>query len=153
MARNRDPNPENKRNIRGLTTRAADAQISSTHLAHRLQTLALQKTPANQPKIANELFEAYHLKGIHPSDRPTLAKVGAKYGVWASEEEGTRWLEGDECDEDVEMAYARAKSMGVMGVPFVIVQDTWATSGAVGEEGFLEVSRSGVHRRAQWTLM
>jgi len=120
--------------------RAKDGQISSTHLAHRLQQLALHKAPANQPKVANDLLEAYHLEGIHPSDRPTLTKIGTKHGLFQSEQEARSWLDGNECDAEVEKAYERAKMMGVTGVPFVIVQDKWATSGAVGEEGFLEVS-------------
>ena len=48
---------------------------------------------------------------------------------------------------EVEKAYERAKMMGVTGVPFVIVQDKWATSGAVGEEGFLEVSLCAMRSR------
>jgi predicted DsbA family dithiol-disulfide isomerase len=88
------------------------------------------------------LFIAYHTDGIHPSDLDTLANIAMKYELFANAQEAKAWLEtGDEYDEEVKKGYNSARAMGVSGVPFFIVDNKYAISGAVGEEAFTDVSR------------
>lgn len=117
-------------------------EVSSSHLGHRLQTLALHKIPEKQSQLAEDLFLAYHTDGIHPSDTDVLARTAVKYDLFPSEQEAKTWLEGDECDEEVRKSYGAAQRMGVTGVPFFIVDNKYAISGAVGEDAFIEVSQS-----------
>lgn len=84
---------------------------------------------------------AYHTDGIHPSDLDTLSTIAMKYKLFSSEAEAKEWLEnGTEYDEEVTKGYRSAQQMGVTGVPFFIVDNKYAISGAVGEEAFVDVS-------------
>jgi hypothetical protein len=66
-----------------------------------------------------------------------------KYKLFSSESEAKEWLgNGTEYDEEVTKGYRSAQQMGVTGVPFFIVDNKYAISGAVGEEAFVDVSLS-----------
>ncbi|OCF43490.1 hypothetical protein I317_02640 [Kwoniella heveanensis CBS 569] len=114
-------------------------EISQTHLAHRLQTYALLQGPAKQLPLAMDIFEGFHCNRKHPSDRPWLASLAAKHGIFASEEVALKWLDGEECDLEVKKAYAMAQKLGVTGVPFFVFQDKYAASGAMGEDEFVKL--------------
>lgn len=62
--------------------------------------------------------------------------------MFDSEDQAREWLAGNEYDEEVKKGYGMARGMGVTGVPFFIFENKWAISGAVGEEAFVDVSRS-----------
>jgi len=100
----------------------------------------LKKFPQKQLAIAMDMFEMYHVGGIHPSDRSALAEVALYHQIFASEAAALDWLEGNECDADVKRAYRFARKVGIDAVPFVVLQDEYAGRGALGVDGFIYAS-------------
>ena len=128
-----------------LTRSNLDGQISSSHTAHRLQMYTLQNFPHRQLALAMDVFESFHVGGIHPSDHFALADIAVRHGVFEDEDEALDWLEGDECDEDVKRSYSVARKLGIGGVPFLVFQEKYAGSGAMGIDGFTEVCSACVN--------
>ncbi|ODO00602.1 hypothetical protein L198_02922 [Cryptococcus wingfieldii CBS 7118] len=115
-----------------------DGQISSTHHAHRLQTLALCRAPEAQLPLAMEIFRGYHSNGKHPSDKAWLASLAVKHGIFPTEGEAREYLDSNKCDKEVRKAYDVARETGVTGVPYFVFQGKFALSGAIGQENFLQ---------------
>lgn len=114
--------------------------MSQSHLAHRLTEYAGQVNPSVQLALAMDIFNLYHVEGVHLSERNALAKIGVKHGLFASEDAGLAWLAGGACDLEVKKAYQTAQRMGITGVPFFVFQDKYAASGAMGVDEFVDVS-------------
>jgi hypothetical protein len=136
------------------TSSTTGGLVSSTHLAHRLQTYTLLNHPDLQLPLAMSLFSLVHEAGVAPSDRPALAAVAVQHGVFPSQEEALRFLDSDQCDAEVKRAYTMARRVGVTGVPFFVFQDRYAASGALGVDVFVKVSRRGRGRglgmKSEW---
>ncbi|GFZ50217.1 hypothetical protein JCM24511_07972 [Saitozyma sp. JCM 24511] len=120
--------------------------VSSTHLAHRLQTYTLLNHPDLQLPLAMSLFSLVHEAGLAPSDRSALASVAVQHGVFPSLEEALRFLDSDECDAEVKRAYTMARRVGVTGVPFFVFQDRYAASGAMGVDEFVKLFEEIIRR-------
>ena len=116
------------------------ALISSTHLPHRLLTYAALHTPSTQPSLSEDIMLAHHASGTSPSDLSTLCSLAVKHGVFPTEAAAREFLDGDGMDKETEKEYAMARGMGVTGVPFFVFGGKWGVSGAIGEEGFGQVS-------------
>lgn len=86
-----------------------------------------------------DLMKEYQLKGIAPSDRPMLSRVAVAHGLFSTEEEATQWLNSDAKNAETKAGYAAARAEGVSGVPHFVFQDKYATSGAIGVDGFYSV--------------
>jgi len=114
--------------------------MSSSHLAHRLQSYALLHYPEHQFNLCIDMLTAYHIDGRHPSDRDLLADLAVKHRIFPDYDFVMAWLDGDECDAEVRRAYVTAHRLGVTGVPFFVFQDRWAASGAMGVDEFVQVS-------------
>jgi predicted DsbA family dithiol-disulfide isomerase len=87
-----------------------------------------------------DLLTAYHQSGFPPSDRPTLADIAVKHGVFPSRDDALRFLKSDECDAAVRRAYVIPNRLGITGVPFFVFQDRYAARGAMGVDEFVRVS-------------
>lgn len=118
-----------------------DGAISQSHLAHRLTEYTGQIKPASQLAVSMDIFNLYHVTGVHLSDRDGLAEIGVKHGLFADKDGGLAWLAGNACDIEVKKQYQTAQRMGITGVPFFVFQDKYAASGAMGVDEFVEVSR------------
>lgn len=126
---------------------------SSSHLAQRLQMYTLAHSPKKQLAVYMDLLEAYHIRGIAPSDRPTLAQIAVKHGLFKTEDEVNQWLDGNDCDEEVRKGYLSAQRLGITGVPFFVFQGKYAASGAMGVEEFVGVSGSQSWYRYRLTVV
>lgn len=115
-------------------------EMSQSHLAHRLTEYAGQVNPAVQLAVAMDIFNMYHVHGVHLSERNALAEIGVKNGLFASKDAGIAWLAGGACDLEVKKQYQTAQRMGITGVPFFVFQDKYAASGAMGVDEFVDVS-------------
>ncbi|WVN87019.1 uncharacterized protein L203_102195 [Cryptococcus depauperatus CBS 7841] len=113
--------------------------ISSTHLAHRLQTYTLCYHPSSQLPLALDVLMGYHSEGKHPSDKSWLSSLAVKHGIFENGAKAKEWLDGNECDVEVNKAYVTAKRLGVTGVPFFVFQDKYAASGAMGTKEFVNL--------------
>ncbi|BEJ11515.1 hypothetical protein CspHIS471_0109370 [Cutaneotrichosporon sp. HIS471] len=116
-----------------------DGYMSQSHLAHRLTEYAGQIKPASQLGVAMDIFNLYHVEGVHLSDRDGLAEVGVKHGLFSDKDEGLAWFDGTTCDHEVKKQYQTAQRMGITGVPFFVFQDKYAASGAMGVDEFVDI--------------
>jgi predicted DsbA family dithiol-disulfide isomerase len=116
-----------------------DGAMSQSHLAHRLTEYAGQLKPESQLAVSMDIFDLYHVNGVHLSDREGLAEIGVKHGLFSDKDGGLAWLAGNACDLEVKKQYQTAQRMGITGVPFFVFQDKYAASGAMGVDEFVEI--------------
>jgi predicted DsbA family dithiol-disulfide isomerase len=103
---------------RAIPTNSLDAH-RLVHLAsaHGLTGPALER-----------LFAAHFMEGLDIGDVPTLQELGTEIGLDAVEVE--QLLAGDRFRTDVESESLEARSLGVTGVPFFLLNRQYAVSGA-----------------------
>lgn len=124
-------------------------KVASSHLSHRLTSYAGKNAPASQLPLEMDLFDMYHARGIEPSNRAELSRLAVKNGVFKTEADAAAFLDSTDEDAEVRSAYSLARRRGIDGVPFFIFNDKFATSGAVGEDEFGEVSGVDARLRAE----
>lgn len=103
--------------------------------AHRLIHHA--GTGGRQDAMAEALFRAYFLEGADLSRDDTLADIAARAGF--DRDEISAYLASDEDKALIEDQDQHARSIGVDGVPFFIVNRRYAVSGAQPPEAILDV--------------
>ncbi|MSU89948.1 thioredoxin domain-containing protein [Rhodobacteraceae bacterium 2CG4] len=103
--------------------------------AHRL--LHWAGIEGRQTLAANQLFHRYFLKGQDIGDAAVLADVARTVGMDA--EVTARLLLGDADLAEVRALDARAREMGVTGVPTFVIGGTYAVTGAQDTGTWLKI--------------
>jgi predicted DsbA family dithiol-disulfide isomerase len=131
----------------GLTFRLDLARPERTFDAHRLLHFAREQ--GLQAPLVERLFRAYFTEGRRLADRAELARLAAEAGL--AEKEAAEVLSDPEQYADAVRADLwAAHSLGVTGVPFVVLDGRYAISGAQPVSAFREAlarvreSRPGV---------
>ena len=115
----------------GIAFRFDDiARTPNTLAAHRL----IRHAGEDQTALVDALFDAYFLRGEDVGDIDRLAEIAARVGRDA--EAVRRFLHSDEAEQDVRREDARARAMGIQGVPCFIIDRRYAISGAQEPEYF-----------------
>jgi predicted DsbA family dithiol-disulfide isomerase len=112
----------------GLHLHHASSPRSNSGDAHRLLHLALEDSPARQARLAELLYAAYFTDARDIADHEVLRELAATAGLEPSRVEEV--LAGHEFADDVERDQQRAAAMGVSGVPFFVLAEKYAVSGA-----------------------
>lgn len=107
---------------------------ANTFNAHRLSHLAAKHGVQN--KAEERLFSAYFTEGKNIDDDETLMELGKNIGL--PEEEIRELLAGDLYADEVKADISKARKVGVQGVPFFVLNDKYAVSGAQPAEALLE---------------
>ncbi|KAF7319562.1 DSBA domain-containing protein [Mycena chlorophos] len=116
--------------------------LRQTIESHRLIEKAwLVGGEPKQRAIVEELFAGYFENEKDVGDYDFLAECAAKAGVFASKEEALAFLKTDELRDGVKKDITDAMRMGVEGVPFILLNNRYAVSGAQGEDTFLHIFR------------
>lgn len=110
----------------GLTMRFDHIQPGNTFDAHRLIRLA--KEVGKQDAMKERLFAAYLEEGEAIGDVDTLAKLGEEVGLDPARVKAV--LDSEELAEEVRADESAAREMGVSGVPFFVIDNHLAFSGA-----------------------
>jgi predicted DsbA family dithiol-disulfide isomerase len=110
----------------GLELNFDRARRGNTLDAHRLLHFAASR--GLQSEMKERLFRAYMTEGRAISDREQLALLAADVGLDADEVRGV--LETDRFEQDVRRDQARARQIGIRGVPFFVLDGRLAVSGA-----------------------
>jgi predicted DsbA family dithiol-disulfide isomerase len=113
--------------------------------AHRLIWLADQHEC--QDAVMEGLFRAYFTEGRDISNRQTLTDVVVESGLERQLVEDI--LNSDEGMEAIQEAEGLSRRHGVSGVPFFIVNEKVALSGAQAPETFLEAFRQAIAGSSQ----
>jgi predicted DsbA family dithiol-disulfide isomerase len=116
----------------GLTYDFERAIVANSFNAHRFTHLAKEH---NLGDAAEEiLFKAYFTDGRNIDDTETLVDLGIAVGLNA--EELTEALNSNAYAEAVQQDVREAEALGIRGVPFFVMNNQYAVSGAQPSEVF-----------------
>ena len=102
------------------------AVVANSFDAHRFAHLA--KKHGKGPEAEEALFKAYFTEGKNIADHETLAELGASIGLEADEVRNV--LNSDTYAQDVHQDIYEAQNLGIRGVPFFVLNNKYAVSGA-----------------------
>jgi len=108
-------------------------RMPNTVLAHRITALLPQEDEATWIEA---VMKAYFEDGRDIAKLDVLLDIAAELGLDASE--ARKLLDNGEGQEDVEKDIAAAQGIGITGVPFFIIDNKYALSGAYPSAQFLE---------------
>jgi predicted DsbA family dithiol-disulfide isomerase len=117
---------EKRADAAGLTFRMDGLRSGNTRDAHRL--LHLAKARGRQAELAERLHQAYFTDQASIFDHSSLTDLAAGAGLDRGEVLGV--LAGDAYGEDVDADEQLARSFGVSGVPFFVIDRRYGISGA-----------------------
>jgi predicted DsbA family dithiol-disulfide isomerase len=111
------------------------SRTPNTRRAHALIARAGEIGLGNE--MAEELFRAYFEDGADVGDTATLLSAATSVGM--DEETARAAIDDAEIQQAVAALEARAAQMGVSGVPFFIIEEKFAVSGAQPTEDWKQV--------------
>ncbi len=117
----------------GLTYNMDKAVVANSFDAHRFSHLAKQH--GLQDAAEERLFLAYFTEGSNTADHETLVQLGTDIGLNADETRAM--LNSKQFAEDVQHDIYEAHQVGVRGVPFFVLGEKYAVSGAQESAVFL----------------
>lgn len=97
----------------------------NTLLSHALILLA---PAASQAALIDDIYAAYFEHGQDIGSLETLIQIGVQHGL--DEAALRRDLPGDDVKQKIEAQISQAQALGIHAVPFFIVNDRYAFSGA-----------------------
>lgn len=110
------------------------AVVANSFKAHRFSHLAKKYNLGNQAEEL--LFRSYFTDGKNVDDDETLAELGKEVGL--NPDEVIETLNAPEAyAADVNQDIQEAEALGIRGVPFFVVNNKYAVSGAQATEVFL----------------
>lgn len=119
----------------GLDMKLEETRTANTFDAHRLIHLAAAK--GKQRAMVDRLFHAYFTDCARLGDRGLLVTSAAAIGLDESEANDT--LASDRYSDEVRADEAHARSLGINGVPFYLVDGAIGVSGAQSADVLLDV--------------
>lgn len=128
-----DSMTENAKNS-GLDFHFEKAVMANSFNAHRLLHLAKKYNLSNE--LEELLFKAYLTDGKNINDLATLSELGLHVGLEIKEIEAV--LQSDAYAKEVKEDILEAQSIGVQGVPFFVLDNKYAVSGAQHVETFVK---------------
>jgi len=117
----------------GLTFNFDTAVTANSFDAHRLLHLAQEQGKQDETKEA--LLAAYFTEGKNIADAATLTQIGVKAGLDAQQIDAV--LQSDQYADDVQQDIAESRQLGIQGVPFFVLNQKYAVSGAQEPATFL----------------
>ena len=113
----------------GIDFNYIDTQYTNTLDAHRLTKLVASKhNTTNTKKVIKLLFDAYFTKNLKLADKDVLKNIGKQVGI--EENELSKMIDSKDFVDDIRHDEDEAHSLGVYGVPYFIIDNTSAISGA-----------------------
>jgi predicted DsbA family dithiol-disulfide isomerase len=103
------------------------------------EALHFAKANGRQLELAERLFKAYFEQGEHVGHPERLADLGAEVGLDRAELLSA--LESGEFADDVQADLDQARSYGIQGVPFFVIDGRYGVSGAQDPEVFAAALR------------
>jgi predicted DsbA family dithiol-disulfide isomerase len=116
----------------GLDYNLDKAVVANSFDAHRLIQLA--KTTGKGDAMEEQLFKAYFIEGKNIAAHDILIQLAVAIGLDAGEVK--KVLDSDDYAGAVEQDIYESQQIGVRGVPFFVLNDRYAVSGAQAVETF-----------------
>jgi predicted DsbA family dithiol-disulfide isomerase len=117
----------------GLDFHFEKAVVANSLDAHRLSHLA--KKYGKQNDLEEKLFSAYFIEGKNTADYNTLLQIATELGL--DKTEVSALLKSDIYTNEVYHDIKQAQQIGVSGVPFFLLDNKYAVSGAQESDTFL----------------
>ncbi|MFH5229587.1 DsbA family oxidoreductase [Antrihabitans spumae] len=133
----------------GLDFRFDLARPGNTFDAHRLLHLALEH--GVQDELKERLDRATFTEGLATSDHSALRVLAIEVGLDAAEVDAV--LEGDRYSDAVRADEQQARSYGISGVPFFVIDEKYGVSGAQSADIVLQTLEQAWSERAPLTLV
>ena len=118
----------------GLTYNMDKAVVANSFDAHRFLHFAKEHGVQNEAK--EQLLKAYFTEGLNTADHDTLIQLGTEIGLDAKELKAL--LDSDLYADKVRQDIYEAQQVGVRGVPFFVLNEKYAVSGAQESDLFLQ---------------
>jgi len=118
----------------GLDSNFEKSIVANSFNAHRLIQLA--KSHGLDSEAEEQLFKAHFIEGKNIDDNESLAQIGKAVGL--NENEVKEMLTSDSFSSEVKQDETQAQSIGINGVPFFVLNDKYAVSGAQSPDVFLQ---------------
>lgn len=109
----------------------------NTFLMHRIIQFAYQQ--GLQPKVKEAYMSAYFIERIDLTDVDTVVNIAVKCGL--DEDHVRTLINSDEGVQEIKELQNNMRAMGITGVPFFIINDQYALSGAVPSHQLVEAFR------------
>lgn len=120
------------------------AVVANSFNAHRFSHLAKKHSLSNEAE--EQLFSAYFTEGKNIDDTDTLVELGSEIGLDTNEVRSV--LDNPQTyAADVHQDIYEAETLGIRGVPFFVVNNQYAVSGAQATEVFLNTLNTAY---AEW---
>jgi len=116
----------------GLEYRLADAHPGNTFDAHRLIHFAASRQLDDV--VSERLMHAYFSESLAVGDRAALARLAPEFGI--TESEALAILQSDAYSDAVWADEAKAAEFGITAVPYFVIDESFAISGAQPVEVF-----------------
>ncbi|KAI5120065.1 hypothetical protein M0805_002627 [Coniferiporia weirii] len=117
-----------------------DGKIRQTTDSHRLFALAYEKGEMTmQDDLVERIFNGFFERDQDIGDRDFLSAQAVAADLFSSAEEATAWLDTDDKKEEVQNGIRHAQKQGITGVPFFVLNNKYAISGAEDSALFVEV--------------
>ena len=128
----------------GLNYNFDRVQHTNTVRAH--QALHLAKSKGLQVELKERLLKAYFEEGRHVGRAEDLADLAAEVGL--DRDEVLTALESEEFLPDVRADIAQARTYGISGVPFFVLDGKYGVSGAQDPQAFVQALGQAWDERA-----
>ena len=111
------------------------AKLTSTYDAHRVFQYAKEQGKGNE--FFNRFYAAHFTEGEILSDTDTVVRLAEEVGLDGAQVR--KIMESKEHTDQVTNDISEARSVGVQGVPFFVIDNKYAVSGAQPVEVFNQV--------------
>lgn len=119
----------------GLNYNFDDLKYTNTFDAHRISQYAKEEGKMNQ--LAERILKGYFIESLDISNHDVLLGLAKEVGL--DSKKVSEVLNSDKYSEYVRNDESAAAKIGVRGVPYFVINDKYAVSGAQPPEVFLEV--------------
>lgn len=116
----------------------------NTFDAHRLIEIAINQNPPRQNAVVDALFQAFFIDGVNIGDLDNLADIAASVGL--DRDKIYAALMGDEAVEETQNMLASVGAAGISGVPFFILDQKFAVSGAQPPEALQQAIKQAAEQ-------
>lgn len=118
----------------GIGFNIENAIVANTFPAHKLLHFAAKSNKANDAEEL--LFHAYFIDGKNVANHEVLVNIAEELGL--DTDQAQYVLNSDSFDYEVKQDILEARNIGVTGVPFFLLNDKYALSGAQPVDLFVD---------------
>jgi predicted DsbA family dithiol-disulfide isomerase len=123
----------------GVSDARKSGPVCSTMRAHRLMQLAYKRGGSRlQSQLCQRLFGAFTETEQNLSCSDSLAVISEELGIMPRDQ-ARAWLKGNELADEVNNLVESAKSNGVTGVPFTVIDGKWAVGGGQPPDVYYQI--------------